>query len=112
MMTKLEHARNERRITLTFKMHVYLRLRLHSPTIQYGMIEPHLLNKRLVRKEKTKNVLFRVSNDATHYVVCVVKSTGVFTLEDSETDIEKVMMDIVVNSTRHLCRCRRWRWDP
>ena len=107
MGTKLEHARNERRITLTFKMRVFLRLRLHSLTIRYGMINPHFPNKRLVRKEEKKNVLFRVSSNTTCYVVCVVNSCGVFTLEDSETDIEGVdyMMDLMVNCPHLLSRC-------
>ena len=106
MWTKLEHARNERRITLTFKMRVFLRLRLHSLTIRYGMINPHFLNKRLVRKEK-KNVLFRVSSDATCYVVCVLNSCGVFTLEDAD-----YMMDLVVNGPCLLSRCRRSVMGP
>ena len=113
MWTKFEHARNERRITLTFKMRVFLRLRLHSLTIRYGMINPHFLNKRLVRKEK-KNVIFRLSSDATCYDVCVVNSCGVFTLEDSETDIEEVdyMMDLMVNGPCLLPRCRRSVMGP
>ena len=58
---------------------------------------------------KKKNMLFRVSSDTTRYVVCVVNSCGVFTLEASETDIEEVdyMMDLMVNGPRLLYRCRR-----